>query len=86
MSRLRTVIEEPYFALQLKRLRSDARLIDAFIDGAKWVLARDPEMGIQVFESIWLLPSNVPNGLPLNLYYSFDLNTVTLISIEVAES
>jgi len=82
---LHTIVEEHYFALQLKRIIPDAERADEFMDGARWVLARDPTAGYQVSESVWFLPmADSPETLAVNLYYTFNETYVYFLAIELA--
>ncbi len=63
---------------------------NAFIDGAKWVLSRDPFKGKRIGNShVWFLATEeisrteegVPGILPLVLYYTFDDDHVNFLSI-----
>ena len=82
---MHTVIEEHYFTLQLKRIIADAQRADEFIDGAKWVLSRNPTEGFQVSENVWFLPmTDTPESVTLNLYYTFDETKVYFLAIEIA--
>lgn len=82
---LHTIVEEHYFTLQLKRILPDAHRADDFMDGAKWVLARNPAAGFRVSENVWFLPmADTPETVSVNLYYTFNETTVYLLGIEIA--
>jgi hypothetical protein len=64
---------------------SSASSADEFIDGAKWVLARDPSYGVQVSDYVWFLPmADTPEITLVNLYYTFDRTNVYFLAIELA--
>ena len=77
----RQVIRERSFKRELRALIQDAREADDFIEGAEFVLARDPEIGSPLGEGIWLLPMAPIGKAQLALYYTFDDSTVTLLAI-----
>ena len=89
--KLREIVEEPRFASELAALLPDARRADEFIDGAKWVLIRDPFKGKRIsISKVWFLPiaeipetdEDPPGILPVILYYTFDDDYVNFLSIQ----
>lgn len=82
--KMREIIEEPRFALELQGLIRKAKQADDFVDGAKWVLSRDPFRGRRIGNShVWFLPlEEIPEYLPVVLYYTFDDNYVNFLSIQ----
>ena len=89
--KLREIVEEHRFRDELAVLLSDARRADEFIDGAKWVLSRDPFKGRRIGTSkVWFLPMEEipetrvgpPGILPVILYYTFDDDYVNFLSIQ----
>jgi hypothetical protein len=89
--KLRVIVEEHRFASELAALLLNARRADEFIDGAKWVLSRDPFKGKRISTSnVWFLPiaeipesdENPPGILPVVLYYTFDDDYVNFLSIQ----
>ena len=88
--KLREIVEEPRFAFELAALVPNARRADEFIDGAKWVLSRDPFRGRRISTSnVWFLPmEEIPQTeessgiLPIILYYTFDDDYVSFLSIQ----
>jgi len=82
--KLREIVEETRFSDELSQLIPDARRADEFIDGAKWVLSRDPFSGKRISTSrVWFLPmEQVPGILPVILYYTFDDDYVNFLSIQ----
>lgn len=82
---MHTIVEEHYFLLQLKKIIHDAKRADEFIEGAKWVLARNPAAGFQISENVWFLPmTDTPETLAANLYYTFNESCVYFLAIELA--
>jgi hypothetical protein len=80
----RTVIEEePYFRRELLAIESDPIKADELIDGAKWVLSRNPSLGQQKspHSPLWYFLI-VAGALRCVLYYTFDTKEVLLVSIE----
>jgi hypothetical protein len=77
------IVEEERFRLELQQIIPKAPDADDFVEGAKWALARSPEIGRRIGTSIvWFLAmAKRPNLLPIILYYTFDEETVNLISI-----
>ena len=77
----RQVIRERSFERELRALIQDAREADDFVEGAEFVLARDPEIGSPLGEGIWFLPMAPIGRAQPALYYTFDKSTVTLLAI-----
>ena len=79
----RQVIREGRFERELRALISDAREADAYIEAAEFVLARDPKAGEQIAPNsrVWGLPMAPASDKQVALYYTFDDETVTLLSI-----
>ena len=77
----RQVIRERSFERQLRVLIQDAREADDFVEGAEFVLARDPEIGVLLGEGIWFLPMAPIGEVEPALYYTFDDSTVRLLAI-----
>ncbi len=82
--KLREIVEEHRFSRELKLIIPHAKRADEFIDAAKWVLSRDPYRGKRIGTShVWFLPiKEIPNTLPVVLYYTFDDNYVNFLSIQ----
>jgi hypothetical protein len=80
---LRRVIWEHRFERELQALIADAADADRFVEGAEFLLARDPEIGFQLEpgSDIWFLPMAPIDGQQVSLYYTFDEKTVWLLSI-----
>ena len=81
--KLRTIIEEERFRLELQAIVAHASDADDFVVGVKWALARSPEIGRCIGKGpVWFLPMAIRlNLLPIVLYYTFDEETVNLLSI-----
>jgi hypothetical protein len=89
--KLREIVEEHRFVVELAALLPNARRADEFINGAKWVLGRDPFKGKRIgTSSVWFLPmeeipktdESPPGILPVVLYYTFDDDYVNFLSIQ----
>ena len=77
----RQVIRERSLERDLRALIQNAREADDFVEGAEFVLARDPEIGSPLGEGIWFLPMASIGKVQPALYYTFDDSTVTLLAI-----
>ncbi len=83
---MHTVVREVRFERELHRLQPNLRRADEFVEGAEWVLARDPKTGYQVREGspVWCLCINRELSLhPAVIYYTFDESHVYFLSIQV---
>ena len=82
--KMREIIEEHRFAFELQALIPRAQRADEFIDGAKWVLSRDPFRGKRLGSShVWFLAMDeLEDHLPIILYYTFDDDHVNFLSIQ----
>lgn len=81
----RDIVETDKFREQLKALEPNARRADEFIDGTKWVLAKNPRAGRSAYpgKSVRIIPvSDGANVDPMAIYYSFDSERIYLLSIE----
>ena len=79
----RQVIRERSFERQLRVLIEDAREADDFVEGAEFILARDPKIGSPLDDGIWFLPMAPIGRSQVALYYTFDDSTVTLLAITI---
>ena len=77
----RQVIRERSIEHELRALIQDAREADDSVEGAEYVLARDPQIGSPLGEGIWFLPMAPIGKAQPALYYTFDDSTVTLLAI-----
>ena len=80
---LRRVIREHRFERELGALIGDVISADEFVEGAEWLLARDPLIGLQIESNspVWFLSMGPIEGAQISLYYAFDESTVWLLSI-----
>jgi hypothetical protein len=80
---LRRVIREHRFERELRALIGDVISADQFVEGAEWLLVRNPHIGSQIEpnSSVWFLPMAPIEGAQVSLYYAFDDSTVWLLSI-----
>ncbi len=78
----RTIVEDARFLSELQGLETNPHRADEIVDGAKWVLSRDPYHGVQLAprSDVWFLPILLP-GSGVSLYYTFDDKTVRFLSI-----
>jgi hypothetical protein len=78
----REVVFEAHFEQSLARLSLDPHHADDIIDGAVWVLSREPYAGTQLGPSslVWFLSVDLPTDDPIGIYYTFDDSTVYLLS------
>jgi hypothetical protein len=77
----RQVIREHSFERELRALVRDERAADDFVEGAEFILARDPQTGSPLGGGIWFLPMAPIGEKQPAIYYTFDDFTVTLLAI-----
>lgn len=77
--KLLEIVENAQFVDELQELEPDAVRADEFVEGAKFVLSRNPRAGTMVSEHVWFLPM-WPE--PAVIFYTFDEDHVYLLSIE----
>lgn len=85
-ARLRTIVEELNFYTEFNALvKFRIPRVEEFVEGVKWLLARRPQEGKQIGNTVvWFVANEFlpDNGeLPLIIYYTFDEHTVNLLSI-----
>jgi hypothetical protein len=85
-ARLRTIVEELKFYAELNNLvKLKIPRIEEFVEGVKWLLARRPEEGKQIGNTVvWFIANEFlpqKGELPVVIYYTFDEHTVNLLSI-----
>ena len=85
-AKLRTIVEELKFYTEFNNLvKLNIPRVEDFVEGAKWLLARNPEEGKRISTTdVWFLPNEfLPDKgeLPLVIYYTFDDNIVNLLAI-----
>lgn len=83
----REIIEEEYrgkptFRNDLLAIEPDARKADELIEGAIFVLSRDPCRGLRLgpYSDVWYF--DISGLRPCVLYYTFSASEVLLISIK----
>jgi hypothetical protein len=84
---LRKVKYEQRFDDELKQIEPDFWRADECLQGAEWLLARDPERGYRANPSsnVWILPVvDVPGFRPVVIYYTFDDRYVYMLSIQLS--
>ena len=84
-AKLRTIIRDPQFEEELKQLIFHARRADEFVEAVEFLLARDPERGLQARPGspVWTIPvQNVVDVTPVIIYYTFNEEKVILLSIQ----
>ena len=82
---LRTVVEQPQFRKELRRLKRSQKRADEFTLGLQFVLARNPECGMKIGDTdVWAIAMNefVP-GDPTVVFYTFNDQNVFLLSIKM---
>jgi hypothetical protein len=77
--RFREIVEEEQFLDEKQGLDPDPVRADEFIEGAVFVLSRNPKAGKQVGEHVWFLPMAQSD---LGLFYTFDNDHVYLLSLQ----
>ncbi len=82
----RTIVEEPLFIQQKKKLRVSVRRLDEVLHGVTWVLCRKPEeFGNIPGTSLYLAKTDsAPDTPALYVWFIFDDDTVRLLMIEEA--
>lgn len=86
MAEMRTVVRTERFEAKLILIEPCAARSDEFLLAAEWLLSRAPTEGVHIVDGVWKLGMgpHVP-GVRLNLYYTFNDETVYWLWIEVAE-
>jgi hypothetical protein len=85
--RHRTIVESARFSAEAKAIQPDARRMDEIMHGVTWALSNVAERIGQPTAVAYIraLPTRVwPNAPAMILYYSYDDDTVTLLSIRLA--
>lgn len=83
---MRDIVHGPGFQIQLEQLGNglNAEQLDEFMFGWDFILARNPELGIQIIQDppIWMSSTvrsyHIP---PINLFYAFNEERVYLLGI-----
>lgn len=85
--RPRDAIYTERFEDELRAIESNARRADEFLRGAEWTLCREPTAGTRLRREsdVWFLPmAETPTSEVLNVYYTFNDETVFFLSIVAA--
>lgn len=82
----RTVVESKAFGAEKLDLESDVRRLDEALEAVCWRLSIDPGSGrLTNSPPVWItLTYGMAGSPPLAIYYMFDEETVTLLSIKRA--
>ena len=86
VSALRDIVYEPAFEDDMKAIHADFFRVDEFIQGAEWVLARQPETGTRIEDgsNVWCLPVAPSRSFrPAMLFYTFNDRKVWMLSLRV---
>lgn len=80
----RQIVEDPYFRKELLAIEPDPKKADVLIEGAVWVLSRDPHQGRQLspYSPLWYFTMAIPPNRQAVIYYTFDDKEVLLVSIQ----
>lgn len=79
---IRQVVRERRFEEELRELIAEAISADQFVEAAEFLISRDPLIGSQTEDPrVWAIPMALVEGAQVVLYYTFDNNTVWLLSI-----
>lgn len=83
--RFREVVREITFEEEARFLLGNDRQADEFIEGAEYILARDPEAGhlIGGEPPLWFMPMAPIEGHQVALFYTFDELTVFFVGLRV---
>jgi len=86
---MRTIVHGRGFEVQLTRLGDglDSQQLDDFMFAWDFILARNPELGIQIIESpaIWMSSAVRSYHLaPVNIFYTFTPSHVYLLGVTLA--
>jgi hypothetical protein len=80
--KIREIIRELRFEHELRELIREPFAADQFVEGAEFIIARNPLLGSQTEDPlVWAMPMAPIEGAQVVLYYSFDDTTVWLLSI-----
>ena len=81
----RTIVEDTHFRRELLAIEPNEEDADNLIEGATFVLSREPTLGRQnsSHSPLWYLTILLPPDREAVLYYTFDATEVLLISIQI---
>ena len=79
------VVREEAFEEELAFLIHNAREADEFVEGAEYILARDPCAGrfIGGEPELWFMPMAPIRGQQVSLFYTFNDLTVFFVSVRI---
>ena len=79
------VVREEAFEEELLFLIPDEREADDYVEGAEYILARDPRAGdfIGGEPEIWVMPMAPIRGQEVGLLYTFNELTVFFVSVRI---
>ena len=78
--KIRTIIYDPRFDQDFRRISPDVKRADEFLMGAEQILSRTPERGCRLEDSnVWFISGHT---VDLALYYTFDADHVYMLSVE----
>jgi hypothetical protein len=78
--KIRTIIRDHRFELEMDYIEPIVRRADEFMEGAETILSRDPEAGCPLEGSqVWFICGHTVDAA---LYYTFDADHVYFLSIE----
>lgn len=86
---LRDIYFSERYEKELASFGMDVKRSDEFVQGAVWTLSRDPEYGTQIAKNsrVWFLPiEDTPTATPVAIYYTFNEDKVTFLSIRKVSS
>jgi hypothetical protein len=83
--RFREVVREITFEQEARFLLGGDREADAFVEGAEFILARDPEAGFLIGGDppLWFMPMAPIEEQQVSLFYTFDERTVFLMGLRL---
>jgi len=82
----RKIIEDLHFRNELLAVEPDPKRADQLIEGAIWVLSRDPYQGVQQggpYSLTWFFTVQIPPNRQALLFYAFDDSEVLLVSFQL---
>ena len=86
-SKFREIIEEKQFADEKRKISKSLKRLDEILDGVTWILCRKPESFHNIPDTpLWLAKTDPFPGHPaLQVWFTFDDDSVNLLSIEISE-
>jgi len=86
-ARIREIVYDDRFLADLYSLEGNPQIADEFLEGAEYVLSREPRLGTQIFHGspVWFLPiADILRLPPLSLFYTFDDHHVFFLSLKIS--